>query len=116
MARILLIEDEEMTRRTLQLALENAGHSVAAVEDGDAGLALDAELTFDVIITDMVMPGRDGAATILELKRRRPDVRVIAISGSGVAGRIDFLKLARQVGAEATFEKPFSHRALVAAI
>ena len=72
MARILLIDDEHGTRRTLQLALENAGHSVALAEDGDDGLALDVELTFDIVVTDMLMPGRSGSDVIMELIRRRP--------------------------------------------
>jgi CheY-like chemotaxis protein len=116
MACILLIDDEDLTRRTLQLALENAGHAVAAAANGDEGLVLDACITFDVVVTDMMMPGRDGAATIMELKRRRPDLRVIAMSGSGATGRVDFLKLARQVGAEVTLEKPFQAAALLRAI
>ncbi len=116
MARILLIDDEALTRRTLQLALENAGHSVATAEDADTGLALARTLGFDVVVTDIVMPGRDGLDAIVQLRRERPNLRLVAISGSGHAGKVDVLRLARDLGADRTLEKPFLSGSLIAAV
>jgi CheY-like chemotaxis protein len=116
MAFVLVIDDDASARRSLQLVLENAGHSVAVAEDGEAGLALCGELPFDCVVTDMLMPGRDGVSTIMELRRVRPGLRIVAISGSGAAGQVDFVKLARHVGADATLEKPFRSNALLRAV
>lgn len=115
-AFILVIDDDASARRSLQLVLENAGHSVAAAEDGEAGLALARDLPFDCVVTDMLMPGRDGVSTIMELRRIRPGLRIVAISGSGASGQVDFVKLAQHVGADATLEKPFRSGALLRAV
>lgn len=85
MARILLIDDEPLVRRTLQLALENAGHSVATAEDGEGGIALARTLGFDLLVTDVLMPGRDGLDTIMDMRRERPAMRILAISGAATA-------------------------------
>lgn len=116
MARILLIDDEPLVRRTLQLALENAGHSVATAEDGEGGIALARTLGFDLVVTDVLMPGRDGLDTIMDMRRERPAMRILAISGAGHSARVDFLKLARGLGATRTLEKPFLSGTLIATV
>jgi len=116
MARILLIDDEPLVRRTLQLALENAGHSVATAEDGEGGMALARTLGFDLMVIDVLMPGRDGLETIMEMRREKPNLRILAISGCGHSSRVDFLKLARGLGATRTLEKPFLSGTLIATV
>ena len=117
MAHILVIDDEEVIRVQLRLVLEEAGHEVDEAGDGEAGCRLFRERPADIIITDMVMPKKDGANTILDLWRDFPDVRIIAISGGdGTAGPEEFLEYAGVFGALRTFAKPIGHDELLAAV
>lgn len=117
MARILVIDDEEVIRVQLRLVLEEAGHEVDEAGDGEAGCRLFRERPTDVIITDMVMPKKDGANTILDLWRDFPDVRIIAISGGdGTSTPEEFLEYAGAFGALRTFAKPVAHDELLAAV
>jgi DNA-binding response OmpR family regulator len=114
MARILLIEDHERLRELLTTALSAAGHSVVGAEDGDIGLdAFRAHGPFDLVITDIVMPNREGIGTILALKQVS-DVPIIAMSGGGRSvGSDDALDSARLLGATTTISKPFALREMI---
>jgi len=83
MARILLIDDDAPVRRTLRKMLERQGYEVEEAPDGKAGLTLYQENPADLIITDLIMPEMEGIETIMELRRRFPDVKIIAMSGGG---------------------------------
>jgi CheY-like chemotaxis protein len=106
-ARILVIDDNEIVRETLRLVLESAGHAVICAEDGERGLAAFESGRPDLVITDVIMPEREGIATILELRRREPEQPIVAISGGIGAGGADFLTMARRMGADAALPKPF---------
>lgn len=81
MARILVAEDERAVREFVLRALNHQGHEVVAVEDGLQALAaLDRE-SFDLLLTDIVMPGMDGIALALRLRRDRPDLPILLMSG-----------------------------------
>ena len=116
MARILVIDDETEMRSLLRAVLEQAGHEVLDAADGNAASELCRGGSVDLIITDLLMPVQDGLEVIVEMKRERPDIKVIAVSGGGRAGQLDLLPAARQLGAARTFEKPFSTRELLDAI
>jgi CheY-like chemotaxis protein len=89
MARILLIDDDEPVRTTLRLTLEHFGHTVIEARDGTEGLALFQHANADLVITDIVMPEKDGLEVLRELRRMHPSVKIIAISGpGGTAGRV----------------------------
>jgi CheY-like chemotaxis protein len=113
MARVLVIDDEELLRATLRETLEEAGYEVADEADGVAGVRAFRDARADLVITDIIMPKKDGIHTIWELKQLAPDVKIIAISG-GVPGepRSD-LPLAEAYGASRSLQKPFSQQALL---
>ena len=116
MARLLVIDDEKLARLTLRKILERAGHEVVEATNGSEGIAMYRAQPFDAVITDIIMPDKEGVETIIELKRDFPQVRLIAISGGGRTRNLDFLKLAMQYGAEKILAKPFSQDDLVDAV
>jgi CheY-like chemotaxis protein len=113
MARILVIDDDANIRATLQAMLVRAGHSVSFAKDGKAGLIAFAQEKPDLVITDMIMPEKEGIETIQSIRRNSPAIPIIAISGGGRAAHADFLPLAIQFGATATLTKPFGVKALM---
>jgi YesN/AraC family two-component response regulator len=113
MARVLVIDDEKLARLTLRKILERAGHQVAEASTGTQGIEVFRKQPFDLVITDIIMPDKEGIETIRELKRDFPDVKIIAMSGGGRTQNLDFLKLATQYGAKAVLAKPFSQDALI---
>lgn len=116
MSRILIIEDEVQVRKLTRQMLELEGFEVLEAGDGDSGLKTFTENDVDLIITDIIMPGKEGIETILELRRINPEVKIIAMSGGGRMGPDGYLELARKFGANQTFSKPFDRAGLVAAV
>jgi len=116
MARILVIDDEELARFTLREILEAAGHEVIEASNGNEGTAFQRANPCDVVITDMIMPEKEGLETIVELKGEYPDLKIIAISGGGRTRNLDFLKLAGEFGADRIIIKPFSEEDLMAGL
>ncbi len=108
MARILVIDDDELVRFTLQKILEGENHQVAVAVDGVEGIALFTAQPFPLVITDLIMPEKEGMETIIELKKDFPDTKIIAISGGGQMGVSNLLKVAQIVGADHAIAKPFS--------
>ena len=113
MARILLIDDEEIARYAVRQVLETGGHEVTEAENGNEGIALQKAQPFDLIVTDIIMPEKEGVETIIELKRDYPALPVIAISGGGRIRNQDFLALAKRYGADEFLAKPFSEEELL---
>jgi CheY-like chemotaxis protein len=117
MARILVIDDEELVRETLEIVLEDAGHQIALAEHGKAGLAKLDQGVFDLVITDLFMPVMEGFETMREIRKRDQDIKIIAISGGGRGAEQElFLEDAQLLGANATLSKPFSNQQLIALI
>ncbi len=114
MAYILLIDDDELLRDTLLQMLELDGHTVTEAASGEQGLKLlDAHRGVELVITDMLMPGIDGARVIVEVIRRRPGLPVIAISGGRRTLSTQFnLETASLVGATCQLAKPFTRAQL----
>lgn len=107
MSRILVIDDDEVVRDTLRLILAGAGHQVALAPDGKAGLEAFEALAPDLVITDILMPEKEGMETIGDLRRLAASLPIIVISGGGRIGNMDFLAAARHFGADRSFAKPF---------
>jgi CheY-like chemotaxis protein len=107
MASILVVEDEELVRITLEHVLTHEKHDVATASNGVEALHLAKQRTFDLVITDLVMPEKEGIETIIDLRRDNPDLKIIAISGVGRSNVASYLDLAKQLGADATITKPF---------
>jgi CheY-like chemotaxis protein len=112
--RILVVEDDPRVREVLHEALVMAGYDVVATRDGEEALTAYAAATTDLIITDLLMPRRDGVETIRGLRRQHPDARVIAVTGA--RGRFNRLTAARHVGAYHTLLKPFHLSELLTAV
>lgn len=117
MAAILLIEDNAELLAQIHVALESDGHAVRAAADGNAGLELLTQQSFDLVITDILMPGLDGIEVLKAIRRDRPRLPVIMMSGGGrLIGREEALHLSRPLGATATLDKPFKRETLLALV
>jgi CheY-like chemotaxis protein len=116
MTRVLVIDDEDLLRETLREMLEEAGYEVSEEADGLAGVRAFFASPIDLVITDIIMPKKDGIEAIREIKRHRPDARIIAISGGAPRGPRADLPLAETSGARCTLQKPFTRDELLRAI
>jgi CheY-like chemotaxis protein len=116
MAHILIIDDDDQFRTMLRQLIERNGHEVEEASGGKEGIQLYRENPTDLIITDLIMPGKDGIETIQELKKEFPDIKIIAISGGGRLGPQDYLHLAKMLGARRTLTKPIDLPELLKAI
>ena len=106
MANILVVEDDLLVLETLISALEHRGHTVARALNGLQGLQRFCEQKFDLVITDIIMPKEEGLGMILKMRTQDPDVKIVAISGGGRTGNVEFLRMAEGLGAMATIDKP----------
>ena len=106
MALILVIDDDDMMRGMLRKMLLQAGHDVVDAPDGEAGLSLLQKTSAELVITDIMMPEKDGLEVIRAIRRDLPAAKIIAISGGGKIGRRNFLAEAREFGADETLLKP----------
>jgi len=84
MERILIIDDESQIRSMLRLMLERAGYEVVEASDGIDGIRIYRQNPTDLIITDLIMPNKDGIGMIIDLKKEFPEVKIIAMSGGGL--------------------------------
>ena len=106
--RILIIDDEQQIRMMLRQAIEKAGFEVDDAPDGKEGIDCFKRKRADLVITDIIMPEKEGIETIMALRRLDPAVKIIAISGGGRIQSDDYLNIATKVGASYSFAKPFS--------
>jgi DNA-binding response OmpR family regulator len=114
--KILLIDDDPKITRVLDLRLRKAGYQVFVASNGVAGLNLFRAEQPDIIITDILMPGKEGLETIMELRRDSPEIKIIAMSGGGRIGADEYLDLAKKFGAQYTFTKPFTGKEVLQAV
>ncbi len=116
MKKILVIDDENSIRLLLKKMLEREGFDVMTASDGKEGMDIISKAAFDLVITDIVMPEKEGIEIIMELKKGYPDIPIIAISGGGVVIPEMYLDLAEKLGAVRTFSKPIDKETLVSTI
>jgi DNA-binding NtrC family response regulator len=116
LARILIIDDDADVRSALHRVLSSEGHHVEEVQDSDTGIRLHHEHPFDLIITDILMPDKEGISTIIELRQEYPKLKIIAMSGGGDFEPYGYLDIARRVGAERTLPKPFKREDIIEAV
>jgi len=105
LAYILVMEDERIIQTIIKRFLERAGHEVVIAGDGEEGIKLYKERPADLVLTDIIMPRKEGIETIRELKKMSPDIKIIAMSGGGKIDSQDYLDLAGKFGVKATFIK-----------
>lgn len=106
MATILVIDDDAAMRRLILRVLGSRGHTLLEAENGNDGIAQLQDGRPDLIITDILMPQKEGIETIREVIGRAPGIKIIAISGGG-AQNLMFLDAAKAFGAHAALAKPF---------
>jgi DNA-binding NtrC family response regulator len=111
--RILVVDDEAQIRTMLTQMLEQEGYTVVTAENGEEGLAMVGRHAFDLVVTDMIMPVKDGLKFIMELIRDYPDLKILAISGGGAIKAERYLTMAGYLGDIATLEKPFKRDAFL---
>ena len=116
MTRILLVDDDESFRPMIASALERFGFDVVSAVNGREALKLFQEQRPDLVITDLIMPEKEGLETIRDLRLLAPDVRIIAMSGGGRNNPVCYLRIASQLGADQILPKPFSFQELLDAI
>jgi DNA-binding response OmpR family regulator len=114
--KILVIDDDAKITRVLDLKLSKAGYQVIVAANGKAGLNLFRAQRPDMVITDILMPGKDGLETIIELRRDFPEVKIVALSGGGRIGAHEYLDLAKKFGAQYAFTKPFTGKEVLQAV
>ena len=113
MTRILLVDDDQQFRSMLSESLRRAGYDVTEARDGSEGITLYRDQPSDLIITDLIMPEKEGLETIQEYRRNYPGVKIIAISGGSRNGPVDYLKIAKAFGAQHALAKPFLRQELL---
>jgi DNA-binding NtrC family response regulator len=116
MARILVIDDDIQICEMLSQMLQKEGFEVAYAENGIKAGRIYRAILVDLVITDIIMPDKEGLETIVELRRDFPDIKIIAISGGGRVGPEPYLKMAKSMGAMFTFVKPIDRGELLDAI
>jgi CheY-like chemotaxis protein len=126
MTTILVIDDEKYIRTALKEVLEREGFEVKEAGDGKKGLEMLETHGADLVITDVIMPGIDGIATLEQIKASHPDMPIIVISGGGNVAPMDYepgaistsayLASAAKAGASCTLTKPFNRKELIGAV
>ena len=116
LARILVIEDDVEVRKVIRRILEKNGHQVIEAANGKDGISKYRQDPTDLIITDIIMPEKEGIETIGELRKDFPNVKIIAVSGGGRIKSGDYLVLAQKIGAMRTLAKPFEWDTFVGTI
>jgi DNA-binding response OmpR family regulator len=105
---VLIVEDDEELREMMKLSLIRKRFAVFEADNGKEAIVHFKPVLTDLVVTDLIMPEEDGLKVIIKLREIKPSVKIIAISGGGKAGPGSYLNLAKALGADAVFPKPFS--------
>jgi CheY-like chemotaxis protein len=116
MRRVLVIDDHLEIRELLRDTLEGAGYEVAVAANGREGLEIHRREPADLVITDIFMPEQEGLETIEALRRQSPCPKIIAMSGGGRLGTLEYLPAAEQFGADRAIGKPFDYETMLATV
>ena len=116
MAKILVVDDEPAILLMLKKMLEKAKHEVDTASDGNEGILLFEKNKHELLITDIIMPHKEGMETIIELHKKYPDLKIIAISGGGRISPDGYLPGAKILGANMVFQKPLVQKEFLEAV
>jgi DNA-binding response OmpR family regulator len=116
MSKILVLDDEPSILLMIKKMLEKAGYEVIIASNGKEGMRLFDIEKPDMVITDIIMPEKEGLETIFELRRTYPDLKIIAISGGGRISPDGYLPGAKLLGANMVFQKPLVQKEFLAAV
>jgi CheY-like chemotaxis protein len=113
MACILIVEDDRDLREMLRTTLIKRKYIVSEASNGKEAILRFKPSMTDLVITDLIMPDEDGLKVIMKIREIKPSIKIIAISGGGKAGPGNYLDLAKALGANEIFSKPFSINDLI---
>lgn len=116
MKKILIIDDEPHILLMLKKMLERNGYEIDLAANGNEGLKLFNKNPSSLVITDIIMPEKEGLETIREMRRLQPDLKIIAMSGGGKVSADNYLEIAKIFGASKVIEKPFTQKEMVSAV
>jgi DNA-binding response OmpR family regulator len=116
MSHILVVDDEPQIRAMLSTLLQQNGYQVSEAEEGEAALQITRSIKIDLIILDLLMPGKEGLETLMAFRKEKDPPKIIAVSGGSRTIGTDFLPTALKLGASRTFRKPFHCDELLDAI
>jgi DNA-binding response OmpR family regulator len=116
MAKILVIDDEPSILLMIKKMLEKAGHDVEMAINGKEGMLIFEKNKADLLITDIIMPEKEGLETIVEMRKKYPDLKIIAISGGGRISADGYLPGAKLLGANMVFQKPLIQKDFLEAV
>ncbi len=116
MHTILIIDDDAQIRSMLKKMVKREGYQVITAKDGKEGVRIFESAAIDLVITDLIMPEQEGIETIIALKQKNTQVKIIAISGDGKVNSISYLDMATKLGAQRAFTKPVDRKELIASI
>ncbi|KZK74693.1 MAG: histidine kinase [Pelodictyon luteolum] len=111
---ILVIDDDAAVRKFICTTLLREHHTVLEADNGKTGLQMLAQHPeVELMVTDLIMPEKEGIETIMEARQSHPDLKIVAMSGGGKVGPENYLVLADALGANVTLKKPFSAQELL---
>lgn len=113
---ILIIDDEQDILQMLTRLFERSGYNVLTALDGSKGIKLFEENDIDLVITDIIMPEKEGIEVILHLLKTKAECKIIAVSGGGYLSPHDYLETASEIGVLKTFSKPFNPKELLSTV
>jgi DNA-binding response OmpR family regulator len=116
MPGVLIVEDDKELREMLRLSLSRRNFTVFEADNGKSAIAHFKPTITDLVVTDLIMPEEDGLKVVIKLRELKPTIKIIAISGGGKVGPGSYLNLAKALGADAIYSKPFSINDLIAKI
>jgi CheY-like chemotaxis protein len=116
MPGVLIVEDDKELREMLKLSLLRRNFTVLEAENGKAAITHFKPLITDLVVTDLIMPEEDGLKVVIKIRELKPSIKIIAISGGGKVGPGSYLNLAKALGADAIYSKPFSINDLITKI
>jgi CheY-like chemotaxis protein len=108
MPGVLIVEDDKELREMLKMSLLRSGFTVLEAGNGKEAITHFKPSLTDLVVTDLIMPEEDGLKVVIKLRELKPSIKIIAISGGGKVGPGSYLNLAKALGADAIYSKPFS--------
>lgn len=116
MARILLVDDEVSIRKPLRILLESRGHEVSEAKDGTIAMDMVRENTYDLLVTDVMMPNKGGMESIVEIYQSNKTLPIIVMSGKIPTSAPPIQNLAQQFGVREILQKPFKKSTFLVAV
>lgn len=116
MQTVLIIEDDHHILLMIKRMLEPFGFDIKLASNGREGLDVFHKVKVDLVITDIIMPEKEGLEIIREMRRELPDLKIIAMSGGGKLSADNYLETAKIFGAKKILQKPFTRKQIVTAV